>query len=654
MVAECYLEDFMNRIYNRLKLSEIKVGGLLKKQLEIQLKGLTGNISKIWYDLSDESAWLAGKGEAWERGPYYLSGLIPIAYLLDDEWAKNEVKKWVDSILASQTVSGNFGPLWNVDWWPRMVVLKALVPYAKVTSDPRILPFMEKYFKYQYDNIDRQPLKFWAAARAFEAMEAIRYVYRYTKAQFLLDLVKKLKVYSLDYFTLFEDYHYKKPMTRYFNKFLFNLGKNLLEPIDERRKKSNKMPAPESRESIIAFNNRKSVRTIMLTHGVNLAHAIKYPVTYGEFVNNDYYYPLAKKALDTIRAYHGNATGLYSSDEHIMGASPTQGLELCTVIEAMYSLEEIGMFLKESWVYELLEFLAYNTLPATFSPDMCSHQYVQQPNQIAADAKKRSFFDADKYANTFGLEPNYGCCAANMHSGFPKFAEYLALSHPTGLAFPVYGEAEFVTRHNGGDLIVKESTGYPFEEDINFEVKKAKGEVELHFRRIANTDFEITHNGLKILNGDFFKVIAKQGDIVQIKAKPRLSLVDNPDGSVSIKYGNLLMATKLDAEERYLKGQMPFEDREYVTGDEWRFAPLIRSGEVEVIEHKRNATSDLPFEIPPFEITVKGVVVKNWRLKHNSAELPSKPYNIEKSSFTLVPYGCTRLRVAQYPKVETE
>lgn len=646
-----YSEECMNRIYNKLKLSEIKVDGLLKRQLETQLKGLTGNISKIWKDLSDDNAWLGGKGEAWERGPYYLSGLIPIAYLLEDEWAINEVKKWVDAIVSSQQDNGNFGPRWNHDWWPRTVVLKALIPYVKVTGDARILPFMEKYFKYQYENIDIQPLKFWAAARAFESMEAIRYVYRYTKHSFLVELVKKLKMYSYDYFTLFENYSYTLPMTKYLNKTIVNLGKKILEPIDVLMKKSTKVKKPESREKILAFNKKKTVKTLMMTHGVNLAHAIKYPVTYGQFIGNDYYYPLAKSALDTIRTYHGNATGLYSSDEHIMGTSPAQGLEVCTIIEAMYSLEEIGMFVKENWVYELLEFLAYNTLPATFTPDMCAHQYVQQPNQVMADSKNRQFYDTDKYGNTFGLEPNYGCCAANMHNGFPKFVEYLALSHKTGLAFEVYGNAEFVTRHNGGELVIRETTDYPFDKEIVFEVKKAVGEVELHFRHIENTDFVITHNGEKVEKDDYYKIIAKEGDKIIINAEPKLAVIDNPDGSISLKYGNLLMATKLNAEYNYLKGEKPFEDREYLTNDEWRYAPIINSGEIEIIEKKDNGISEMPFEIPPFELKIRGVLIRNWELTKNSANLPVAPYDTESAEFTIVPYGCTRLRIAQYPKI---
>ena len=52
-----------------LPLGSIEPEGWLRRQLEIQAKGLTGRLDEFWPDVGSQSGWLGGSGESWERGP---------------------------------------------------------------------------------------------------------------------------------------------------------------------------------------------------------------------------------------------------------------------------------------------------------------------------------------------------------------------------------------------------------------------------------------------------------------------------------------------------------------------------------------------------------------------------------------------------------
>jgi hypothetical protein len=67
---------------------------------------------------------LGGSGESWERGPYFVDGLLPLAWQLDDQVLKAKVMRWVDWTLDNQAPNGLIGPASNDDWWPRMVICK--------------------------------------------------------------------------------------------------------------------------------------------------------------------------------------------------------------------------------------------------------------------------------------------------------------------------------------------------------------------------------------------------------------------------------------------------------------------------------------------------------------------------------------------------
>ncbi len=95
--------------FEPLPLGSIKPAGWLKEQLRIQADGLGGHLDEFWPDIKD-SAWFGGKAEGWERVPYWLDGLVPLAYLLDDAALEAKVKKAIGYILDHQHPDGWLGP----------------------------------------------------------------------------------------------------------------------------------------------------------------------------------------------------------------------------------------------------------------------------------------------------------------------------------------------------------------------------------------------------------------------------------------------------------------------------------------------------------------------------------------------------------------
>ncbi len=114
-----------------LPLGSVRPAGWLRRQMEIQANGLGGHLDETWADVGRNSGWLGGTGESWERGPDFLDGLIPLAYLLNDDALKAKAQRYVDWTLTHQTANGMIGPATNDDWWPRMVMLKALCQHQE-------------------------------------------------------------------------------------------------------------------------------------------------------------------------------------------------------------------------------------------------------------------------------------------------------------------------------------------------------------------------------------------------------------------------------------------------------------------------------------------------------------------------------------------
>lgn len=58
----------------------------MQEQLVRMKNGMTGNLDQVYEKvMGPRNGWLGGDGDVWERGPYWIDGLLPLAYILNDQ-----------------------------------------------------------------------------------------------------------------------------------------------------------------------------------------------------------------------------------------------------------------------------------------------------------------------------------------------------------------------------------------------------------------------------------------------------------------------------------------------------------------------------------------------------------------------------------------
>ena len=126
----------------------VTLKGWLYRQLKTQDNGLFGSLDKVWNDIKD-SKWIGGQSEGWERFPYYLNGLIPLAYALNDEEMIEKTKRYVYAIMDSQREDGKICPKDDTDnqagdIWSMFLVLKILAIYGELSNDEKVIDVLKK------------------------------------------------------------------------------------------------------------------------------------------------------------------------------------------------------------------------------------------------------------------------------------------------------------------------------------------------------------------------------------------------------------------------------------------------------------------------------------------------------------------------------
>ena len=631
--------------FTPLPLGAIRPAGWLLRQLRIQADGLTGHLDEFWPDVG-QSQWFGGKAEGWERAPYWLDGAIPLAWILNDEPLKARITRYVDFIVTHQRQDGWYSPYpedavaKRYDLWAILLANKVLVQYHEATGDARVFDAVVKSLRALAAGLDRTPLYGWGKFRWYEGLVSVFYVFERTRENWLLDLARRLRDQGVDFEALF---------------------------------KTDDIARPTPRRGLWKWTK----------HVVNTGMAAKAAAMIWRLDRKPGDKAFATAMIDLLDRAHGQVTGMFSGDECLAGRNPLQGTELCAVVEFMYSLEHLFAAFGDAAFGDRLERVAFNALPATFAPDMWSHQYDQQVNQVQCTINPDHLWTTNgPESNLFGLEPNFGCCTSNMHQGWPKFAAHLWMRTPDeGICAAAYAPSRATFQVQRVPVTVALDTDYPFRDRLTITVEPGIRNSRVRFPLVLRVPAwadgpTVRVGGLperRLTPGSLHRIDREWSERVDIVLRfpMKARVATRYNEAIAVERGPLVYSLKIDETWTRVNAEkphreLPHGDFEVRPAGPWNYGLVVDPDQPdESLRFEERTVGERPFspEGAGMAARATGRKIPAWKIAHGwAAEIspadvawsdPTRVVTDEPDEeVTLVPYGCTNIRITEFPRLK--
>ncbi|MDY3846600.1 MAG: glycoside hydrolase family 127 protein [Eubacteriales bacterium] len=639
------------RNYYRIKdarPSEIEVGGWIRDFIKKEGYGMPGNLGKIGYPFN-RSCWSArsmtdgGYAQWWpyEQSAYWVDSLVRASAVLKDDKILDAVREQIENSVKDDG-EPFMGPselkaFEGCNRWPHAVFFRALWMMFLYTGDEKYVRRMrEHYLSDKYD---------YHTNRDIANVECMYRVAEY-----------------------YGDEKLKKKANRAMQSF-DNSGSSV--------------------------NMRSAISDLMPhTHGVDVNENTKMGAVAYLYTGNEYMLNATKNSYEKLAGFHMLPDGVHTCYEATTGNESFKVHESCDISDYTYGLSFLLKATADGKYADRIERACFNALPGATGKDFRTAQYFSCVNQIICT---RNSTHLSMWANTprMAYQPHHypECCVANIGRAMPNYALNMYGDCADGLYMNLYGESKF----DGENISVEQNTDYPFEDTINIKVREVKGKNTLHVRIPEwSKGYELTKNGKavksEVVNG-YVAIKVSEGDAFVLKFNYALTPAHSSDGGIYYYYGPLLLSLKLnekweiDREEKRQTKDFPAYN--VTTEDDFGYALSGYEGNDAVITKK--PISDSPFwdGSYPIEIKMKAKRLKNWTLVHKEGKkdlanggegidekqiecgatrvagdliftprLPSAEFvkkNLgEDAQITLVPYGCTRIRLTVFPKYDFE
>lgn len=616
----------------KLSIGSVTPKGWLRHQLELECEGMIGRLKEIspWLDFQ-KSAWSSkeGKGErGWEEMPYWLKGYGDLGYVLRDEAIIAEAKKWIEAAMASQREDGWFGPRelltslnGKPDLWPHMVMLNILQSYYEFSGDQRVLGVMTRYLKWENQ---LPPTAFgegyWPKIRAGDNIESAFWLYNRipTNSGWLLDLAKKIH----------------DGMARW-------------------------------DEDVINW------------HNVNLAQGFRAGTVFWMQSKNPKHLESAERNYSKLMDMYGQFPGGgFVGDENCRPGytDPRGGIETCAIVEFMHSFEMLTKVTGNPLWADRCEEIAFNSLPASMTPDQKGLHYITCANQVQLDRHNKSP-GIQNQGTMFSFSPFevYRCCQHNVSHGWPYYAEELWLATPdNGLCASLYAASEVSAKVGDGTMVkITEETDYPFSDAIRFKVALPKATTFPLYLRVPRwcegASVRINGKTLEVKARPLLFIAVsrewKNGDTVTLQLPMKLAVRTwaKNKNSVSVDYGPLSFA--LSIKERWTKygdRNPDWPEWEVSPDSPWNYGLMLDAKNPAKsfrVEHRPGPLAPQPFtpETAPISLKAKAHKIPAWQLDRLNMVAPLQQSPAKSSEpieeITLIPMGAARLRISSFPTI---
>ncbi|KAH8423913.1 uncharacterized protein LDX57_001665 [Aspergillus melleus] len=658
-------------LYTPLTLGSIKPQGWLKDQLELGANGLGGNMFEF-YRFVHNSRWIGGEDEysgLAEASPYWFNGVVPLAFGLDDDRLKDQVRYYLDYVLDHQQEDGWLGfetTPQERGLWGRCLLLLGLIQYAEAdpTQTDRIVDAMHRY---------------------------VRIAHSMLQNNFTGLIQHPGDTFDASGFGAGRTHELHIPLQWLYEKYPRNNSRLLWETMDLMIAGGIKAEA-DWRTFWVPDAYPKALKgddwdmSWVFIHGVNMAQGmhlcLRYPLAVYRNTHEEKLKTQTRTALDLLSQYHTSLAGAIIADEYITDLSPTKGSELCIAAEMMFSLNWIYQYLGDNDIADWAELVAFNALPAAISPDWWAHQYVQQENQPYAHPVDPEVWTINgPRANIFGLEPEYPCCLVNHPQAYPKFLANQFVRIAEGLAH-IYLTPGTVstTLDKNNQVSISVDTQYPFAFNWTYTITNSHAfpfsiripswagpESRIQINRQSPKPLSPSRQGLHTIS---IPASSSPTTItLTLATTPRV--ITLPNNTAAIYYGPLLFALAVSnsptksppIDYTNINTTLPtnttspghtFDITLHPTSP-WNVA--IDPSQIEIVSKKVDRLQNPIWDLgaPPIELRVAAVQI-DWPVKYGTADEPPVDVNVTGKPFSarFVPYASAKLHMARLPVVKLE